>query len=156
LPEYYQDADGDGYGDETITQTSCQPDMGYVATGGDCNDSNNQVYSGAVEICDTLDNDCDGQIDEGVQTTYYQDADGDGYGNPLVTALSCSAGTGYVVDNTDCDDTNDAINPSTVWYQDFDGDFHGDGTSLVQCEQPIDYYLASSLISTTADCNDNN
>jgi hypothetical protein len=46
--------------------------------------------------CDGKDNDCDNSIDEGVKTTYYKDADGDGYGNPFKTVNACSAPPGYV------------------------------------------------------------
>ena len=51
----------------------------------------------ATEVCDGVDNDCDGLIDEGVQLTFYADLDGDLYGNPLSTTQSC---TGAPVEQT--------------------------------------------------------
>ena len=63
------------------------------------------------EVCDGVDNNCDGQADEGVTITYYRDADGDGFGNPLDTAQGCSPPIGYVTDNTDCDDTVAEVYP---------------------------------------------
>ena len=62
-----------------------------------------------AEVCDGEDNDCNGQVDEGVKTTYYADSDGDGYGNSSLSIQSCSASTGYVTDNNDCDDTDETI-----------------------------------------------
>ncbi|MEW5803163.1 MAG: CARDB domain-containing protein [bacterium] len=62
-------------------------------------------------ICNGLDNDGDGRVDEGVQNTYYADGDGDGYGNALRSIQACSAPFGYVEDNTDCNDTDQNIHP---------------------------------------------
>jgi len=70
--------------------------------------ANNQPQA---EVCDGLDNNCDGQVDEGVTITYYRDADGDGFGNALDTTQACSPPAGYVVDNTDCDDTEPEVYP---------------------------------------------
>ena len=59
-----QDLDGDGY-------TSDE----------DCDDSSELVNPSATELCDGQDNNCDDQIDEGVLSTFYTDADGDGFGD---------------------------------------------------------------------------
>ena len=49
-----------------------------------------------------------------VETTYYQDADSDGYGNSNITLQACTQPTGYVSDSTDCDDNNAAVHPGAT------------------------------------------
>ena len=67
------------------------------------------------EICDNIDNNCNGEVDEGIQNTYYLDSDSDGFGDVLYSIqTACSPQAGYVLDNTDCDDTNSLINPGIL------------------------------------------
>jgi Leucine-rich repeat (LRR) protein len=72
------------------------------------------VSTTAMEICNNIDDDCDGLVDEGVQLTFYADTDGDGYGDINSTTLACTAPPGYVVNNTDCDDTDPNVNPGEI------------------------------------------
>jgi len=113
LVVYYQDADGDGYGDPAVSQTAAVQPAGYVLDNTDCDDGAAAVNPGAVEVSDGIDNNCDGQIDEGL-VTYYQDADGDGYGDPAISQVAAAQPAGYVLDNTDCDDGAAAVNPGAT------------------------------------------
>jgi len=67
---WYKDADGDSYSDSTTDSQSCERPVNYfiaselVASSGDCNDNDENIYPGATEICDdSQDNDCDGSVD---------------------------------------------------------------------------------------------
>jgi len=113
---FYPDADADGFGAATLAGViACTAPAGYVASNTDCNDDNAAIHPGATEICDNVDNDCDGQTDEGLQVTmWYEDADGDTYGNEDETISDCAQPAGYVADHTDCDDDNAAIHPGAV------------------------------------------
>jgi hypothetical protein len=111
---YYTDADNDGFGDDATATPFCQAPVNMITIGGDCDDANNTVYPGAPEICDGLDNNCNGQEDEGLTfLNYYFDGDDDGYGigNPTV---SCTSLTGYATLTGDCDDSNNTVYPGAT------------------------------------------
>jgi len=116
LVTWYEDADGDGYGNANVTQEANTQPTGFVADNTDCDDTEANNYPGNTEVCDGIDNDCDGLIDDeddslANATTWYADTDGDGYGDPSNTVTSCSAPSGYISDNTDCDDSDASIYP---------------------------------------------
>ena len=127
------DYDGDGYGASNITVTACTQPEGYVDNTDDCDDLSSEIYPGAVEICDEIDNDCDDAIDDEDNSIVYDqtadkwftDQDNDGYGDQTSGYLSCSGQQGSVRDNTDCNDADSTINPDTFWYADSDGDGYG-------------------------------
>lgn len=91
------------------------------------------------------------------QTTYYEDADKDGYGNRAVSLTICSSNppAGYTTDSTDCDDTNRLVNPKTAWYLDSDGDGYYTGAAVMQCTSPGEGYKYERL-KGGGDCNDTN
>lgn len=74
-----EDVDGDGYTDSE-----------------DCNDEDASIYPDATEICDGIDNNCDGQVDEDVLNEYFADSDEDGFGNPNLTVFACEPDNGFV------------------------------------------------------------
>ncbi|MFA5946155.1 MAG: putative metal-binding motif-containing protein [Patescibacteria group bacterium] len=109
---WYQDADKDGYGGSTSTK-ACLAPAGYVSTSTDCDDANVSVSPTGTEVCNGKDDNCDGAVDNGAigSNTYYADSDKDGYGDITKSAVQCSPPAGYVLDPTDCLDSDKFVYP---------------------------------------------
>ncbi len=173
---WYADTDSDSYGAPDSSRSACEQPTGYVADATDCDDSDADVNPSETEVCNEIDDDCDGDIDEddaADTSTWYADADSDGYGDSATTAQTCEAPSGYVADDTDCDDSDADVNPgetevcnevdddcdgttdeddaadASTWYADDDGDGYGDASDAeVSCSQPRDH------VSDATDCDD--
>ncbi|MEE2752160.1 MAG: MopE-related protein [Myxococcota bacterium] len=116
---WYADSDADSYGDASSSTTACAQPSGYAGNDTDCDDTSPAVNPGATEVCDGIDNDCDGATDENDAadaTLWYLDYDSDGYGeDATATGPSCSAPTPlYVSSGGDCDDTSTDYNPAAT------------------------------------------
>jgi hypothetical protein len=133
---YFFDGDGDGFGTPDNSLLLCNPIISFVNNADDCLDNNAFIFPGANEACDETDNNCDGEIDEYVQNTYYIDTDMDGFGNVDEVMLACDMPFGYVNNGDDCDD-------NLILFEDVDSDSYG-GENLSACGE-----------IQTGDCNDN-
>jgi hypothetical protein len=172
---WYLDADRDGYGTAATTTISCERPAGYAASPGDCDDADANQNPSRSELCNGEDDDCDGSTDEGASggSTWFADADADGYGDPSTRTTSCEALPGYVADGSDCDDSDAAVSPAeteacngldddcdrfvdesgavgeSTWYVDRDVDGFGDpATSQLGCSQPANF------VADATDCDD--
>lgn len=111
---FYRDIDGDGYGDPNNFLEAINQPEGYTIDNTDCNDNDADVYPGSQEVRgDNIDQDCDG-TDLPSLDTYYLDNDGDSYGDSNISTESDSQPDGYVADNTDCDDSDQDVNPGSA------------------------------------------
>jgi hypothetical protein len=170
---WYADNDTDGYGDIAQPSIACDAPLNYVSQVGDCDDTLQSVHPTATEICNGIDEDCNGIIDDEAQdaTIYFADYDNDGFGNPNNTIQDCNLPPYYTTDDNDCDDNDDDVFPEAVeicnseddncdgdidegmttflWYLDDDGDGFGDAnTSIESCEAPTNY------VENSQDCDD--
>ena len=91
---WFADDDGDLFGDAAASTTACEAPSGFVGDDNDCDDSRAAVNPDADELCDELDNDCDGEIDPPSAVdaqTWYGDGDGDGVGVTRLAVRACVA-----------------------------------------------------------------
>jgi len=110
----FVDADLDGFGDSDLPEEACVNTPGHAAVGGDCDDTDPRVSPNANEICNGIDDDCDGGVDRGLLVDVWSDLDGDGYGDPETFEQVCAAEAHHVRDDSDCDDTDPDVNPDGV------------------------------------------
>ena len=140
----------------------------------DCDDHDPQVGAASPEVCNGLDDDCDGLVDEGAQgvVLLFPDLDGDGYGDTSRAVVGCEQTSGLVAIAGDCDDDDALVNPGMVercngldddcdhrvdkeasdmtdWFFDYDRDGYGTASRvLTACDRPLDYSPSD------ADCQD--
>lgn len=108
------DVDGDGFGDPN-NLVACDDRAGAVTAGDDCDDGDAEVNPDAEERCDDLDNDCDESVDEDLGTLiFYDDADGDGFGDPSTQTADCYQPPSTTSDGNDCDDNDAKIYPGAT------------------------------------------
>ena len=168
----YLDQDLDGYGnpDTAFVAQGASLEEGESANGLDCDDDDPEIHPGGTEICNELDDDCNGSVDEGVGSTWYADEDGDGYGSHGHSTQACAQPSGYVESDLDCDDSDPDIRPDATeicdgidndcdgevdedsgifWYADEDYDGYGDPDNRIEaCDQP------DGTTTDSSDCDD--
>lgn len=156
IKDCYEDADGDGFGNPDGATMDAPCGAGFADNNQDCDDADKVTYSGAAEICDGKDNDCNGQIDDGLsQSTFYQDGDGDGYGNNAVSMEACGPLGNFVADNTDCDDANAEKHPGAYDIcgngldEDCDGSDRPCGANADVCANLADFPLETQVESAS-------
>jgi hypothetical protein len=174
---YYYDYDEDGFGVGALVKCLCAPEGLYRATRtGDCNDENPAVNPDAREACDSIDNNCNGVIDEEGANgcrNYYIDADGDTFGTGSPRCFCSPTGNYTATRGGDCNDADSSMNPAVsercdgkdndcdgstdeegaagcrTYYRDNDGDGYGTSSSRCLCNPSGSYRATQS-----GDCDD--
>jgi len=193
LSLFYADLDGDGWGDEDNVVEDCFAPPDHLPDMGDCDDTRAEVNPDAQEVCDDLDNDCDGLFDEDDPSNdpasirdFYADADGDGYGAGERAFEGCSGAEGFAPNDDDCNDSDIGIHPAATevcdefdldedcngaaddadagvdattaisWYIDADADGYGDNdaTATLACDDPST--ATDTWVADDTDCDDTN
>lgn len=174
---FYADADADGFGVASNVVYACTLPLDYSDNAEDCDDRRPDIFPGAPESCDGLDHDCDGAINEADSInalTFYQDQDGDSFGDAAAPVQACFRSPSLSANNRDCNDQDAAISPmaqevcgggdedcdglvddadpnsmgKTPWYLDADSDGFAGPAFTLACAQPV------ASFSSVSDCND--
>ncbi|HMV68703.1 MAG TPA: MopE-related protein, partial [Myxococcota bacterium] len=160
------DADGDGFGGLTSgpgDDRVCGDAPGEAAASDDCLDVGPgaaSVFPGAAEVCNGRDDDCDGRVDDDDidrvgGSTWYLDADQDGYAGAGVTRVRCGMPDGYLAEPTDCQDASPSIHPGAVELPGDGVDQDCDGGDLCFADQDGDGFgTLTSVPSVNTLCGD--
>ncbi len=149
--EFFSDGDADGYGAASLGRF-CEAPSGAVEASGDCNDADGKISPGATESCNEIDDNCDGNIDEGPPSDavfYWADTDNDTYGDVNDEVKACNQPTGYVDNFDDCDDADNTVAPDRAFFADIDGDGYGDPSNVA-----FDCTVPSGYTTDDQDCDD--
>jgi hypothetical protein len=141
---WYADADQDTYGEpESFVEDCDQPD-GYVGNDSDCDDTNVTINPSAEELCDGLDNDCSGGIDDDATDAivWYADTDSDGYGDPDSQTMACTMPEGHADNADDCDDGDPGVSPLGT-------EFPNDGIDN-NCNGTVDEVSCSAVLEPSS------
>jgi Putative metal-binding motif len=113
---YYLDDDKDGAGAERTKMFSCTPVPDRIVQGGDCDDQKPQVGPSVAEVCNSVDDDCDGVVDDGfTPVLLVTDGDGDGFGSPSgMSMIGCPPVPNFATTFNDCNDLDAAVHPGAV------------------------------------------
>ncbi len=139
---WYADSDGDGFGIEASSDVACTQPEGHVSAAGDCDDSMVGIHPDAPEVCDGIDNDCDGAVNDAVK--WWPDCDGDGFGDATAESNeTCDGADGQVDNGLDCDDDDDDddIHPDADDPAGDGIDSNCDGTDGLGCDPDADERL---------------
>ena len=171
MRQWWIDGDGDGYGWDGTPVEACEAPSGYADNNGDCDDTSASTNPAAIELCNQIDDNCDGTADDGVTLYWYADADGDGYGDPSTQLEACDQPDAMISDGTDCDDTDGTVHPGAeevcgdfddddcdgfddvgaedAWFSDDDGDGYGDyGEYEITCDPDPTWVLVGGDCQT--------
>jgi Putative metal-binding motif/Beta-propeller repeat len=170
-----RDFDQDGFIDQRCCNAVVDPSTSEPEKlcGTDCDDTKGNVQPAATEVCDSLDNDCNGKTDEGLTVGLYPDGDFDGHGDSESEAEKVCPGTvGFATRPNDCDDADpevfegqfeicddkdnncdgkaDEVEEQAPWFEDQDGDTFGDADSV-----PVfSCYRIPGRVLSQNDCQD--
>ena len=174
---WWTDGDGDGVGADASEEGGCSLPKWGLLVHGDCDDLDPDVFPGAVERCNDIDDDCDLLVDEEGAVgwaVWHPDVDSDGFGDVATSVGTCDPDPDWLLDGSDCDDLDEHISPladetcneadddcdllvddadpdvlDPTWYLDGDGDGWGDAAVHVDaCEAPADHVVLAG------DCDD--
>ncbi len=160
LSSWYADVDDDLYGDAADVIEACDAPPDRVENADDCDDTRDMRNPDAVEVCNGIDDDCDGDVDiddfdldVATAFTFFLDDDGDGLGDPAVSVVDCTPPAMHVSNDQDCDDGDPAVLQARNWLLDSDMDGVGGGAATSACDAPSpDHAPAIAGV----DCDDTN